>query len=691
MANILEQGSSVLRPRARIIKIIGQELISNDNIAIIELVKNSYDAGAKSVKVIFSGDIAEGKGEIAVDDDGSGMTLDTVKKGWLEPATIIKKNKKSKDKTRKMLGEKGIGRFAAAKLSKKLEMLTKVAKGNEILAKFDWEDFNDDDRYLDEIACSWEVREPEKITDHGTILTLSGLDSKWDKEKLRELKVHLSRLVSPFKLVKGFEIYLILPDPFKELEGIINPPETLGKPDYMIKGSVNPSGTVMFEYFCKKENREESKDVKIEFKPPHVPKTGSFEFEFRVWDREKENLFRLATELKSILKDIERDLDEAAGISIYRDGFRVLPYGEPKDDWLRLDSRRVNNPTLRVSNNQIIGYVAISSESNPLLVDQSNREGIVESFAFKDLKESIIFILKELEERRYTVRHDQPKKSETTSGIFSKISVKPIIDMVEQKLPNDLEAKQTVAQTDARIKEGIREVQEVLSRYRRLATLGQLFDVVLHDGNGILLRLDNEVRLLEKDLKKEPENIKKIEPHIINIRLERQTLSELFKRLEPFGGRKRGRPKYIILEEAINNVFKLFESKINELKINVILPDSRTEVRFDEGELEQIFVNLLDNSLYWLDSLNQNEKKILVEVSKNDTELAVLFSDNGPGVSAANVDRIFEPYFSTKPNGIGLGLKIVGELVTEYDGSLDLISNGPLNGATFKLTFRRRF
>ena len=108
-------------------------------------------------------------------------------------------------------------------------------------------------------------------------------------------------------------------------------------------------------------------------------------------------------------------------------------------------------------------------------------------------------------------------------------------------------------------------------------------------------------------------------------------------------------------------------------------------------ELEQIFVNLLDNSLYWLDSLNQNEKKILVEVSKSDTELAVLFSDNGPGVSAANVDRIFEPYFSTKPNGIGLGLKIVGELVTEYDGSLDLISNGPLNGATFKLTFRRRF
>ena len=68
-------------------------------------------------------------------------------------------------------------------------------------------------------------------------------------------------------------------------------------------------------------------------------------------------------------------LDNGAGISIYRDGFRVLPYGEPDDDWLRLDMRRVQNPTLRLSNNQVLGYVLISSEGNPKLRDQSNREG----------------------------------------------------------------------------------------------------------------------------------------------------------------------------------------------------------------------------------------------------------------------------------------------------------------------------
>src|SRR5438270_13826122 len=111
-----------------------------------------------------------------------------------------------------------------------------------------------------------------------------------------------------------------------------------------------------------------------------------------------------AAERGGTVTAVREDLDQAAGLSVYRDGFRVLPYGEPRNDWLRLDLRRVQNPTLRLSNNQNVGYVLISAEANPALRDQSNREGLIENQAFEDLRDLVLLALKELEVRRYDVR-----------------------------------------------------------------------------------------------------------------------------------------------------------------------------------------------------------------------------------------------------------------------------------------------
>jgi C4-dicarboxylate-specific signal transduction histidine kinase len=163
----------------------------------------------------------------------------------------------------------------------------------------------------------------------------------------------------------------------------------------------------------------------------------------------------------------------------------------------------------------------------------------------------------------------------------------------------------------------------------------------------------------------------------------------LFKRIEPFGGRKRGRPKDIIIEDAIANVFALYKNELQKVHITYTLPTSKNEVRIDDGELQMIFVNLLQNSLYWLETIS-SERKIEVLIERTDNELSVIFSDNGPGIKEEHQQIIFDPYFTTRPDGIGLGLTIVGELVTEYDGDFTLIDNGPLDGASFKITFRRR-
>lgn len=703
----VQNGNSILRPRARLIKTIGEELISNDIVAIIELVKNSYDANASIIEIKFEGrviEIKEGKktkkaligqgSSLVISDDGSGMNLGIIKSAWMEPATTMKKNvKMSPGNRRRYTGEKGIGRFASAKLASSLKMITRAKNDNEAVVNFNWSDFADDDKYLDQVECSWEIREPIEIDGTGTTLILSELNTDWDEAKFRELRIALSRLVNPVSPITDFLMDIQLPKELEEYSGLITAPDSLNKPDYSVKGQIDAEGKPTITYTSKKNGKPEELNIDLNsFKlrnPVRKPQVGAFSFEFRAWDRDSESLKKIASEIGSTLKNIKGDLDDLAGISVYRDDFRVLPYGEKKNDWLRLDIRRVNNPTLRLSNNQIVGYVSIGLDVNPELKDQSNREGIVEGQALTDFKELITLILNELEIRRYEERPRETNESSNQEGIFNRLSIAPVVQLVQNKLPNDKEANKLVVSTEASIKEGIKKIQEVLSRYRRLSTLGLLIDVILHDGNNFLARIDSETHLLLKELKTKNPDIDTIKENIDRISQERKILAQLFKRLEPFGGRKRGRPKDIIIEDAVRNVFGLYKTELEKLNVLVDLPQSKNQVRIDEGELQMIIVNLLQNSLYWLETISSN-RKIAVRIDRTGDDLSIIFSDNGPGIKEDHHSLIFEPYFSTRPDGIGLGLTIVGELVTEYDGEFSLIDDEVLSGASFKITFRRR-
>src|SRR6266480_5830724 len=128
--------SRALRPRARILRTLGEELISSETVAILELVKNAYDADARLVLVQFVESLDKGQGRIDLIDDGHGMDLSTVQSAWMEPATDIKKKARySKFLKRRLLGEKGVGRFASARLAQELELVTRPpGKENEIYA-----------------------------------------------------------------------------------------------------------------------------------------------------------------------------------------------------------------------------------------------------------------------------------------------------------------------------------------------------------------------------------------------------------------------------------------------------------------------------------------------------------------------------------------------------------------------------
>jgi signal transduction histidine kinase len=689
-ADRAHRGSATLRPRARIVRIIGKDLISNEVVALVELIKNAYDADANHVRIVFEEPLRPSEGGILIEDDGVGMTLQTVKSAWFEPATVSKTKETRSASGRRMTGEKGIGRFAAARLARTLEMTTvsKVRTRRPVQVRFDWGAFEDESSYLDEVRVQWEELPVVKGRKPGTALHLKGLNDHWDMPKFGRLRGELSRLVSP-KSGKGtFRIDLQLPDRFREYAGPVSQAAILEKPHYRIRGRVDAGGEFKATY-TGPEMTKEAVSGRIALESGRQPTCGAFQFEFRVWDRDREGLERLTLELKSTLKNLRDDLDSACGISIYRDNFRVLL---PDSDWLRLDIRRVQNPTMRLSNNQVVGRVFISAEDNKGLRDQTNREGLVSAQEVEDFKKAIVELLSTLEVKRDNYR-GKYRRATPSESLFKELDLSPVREFLEQRYPEDKEVQDLLAQKTRTLRHGVEKVQQVLARYRRLATLGQLIDVVLHEGRTPVTTISNEIDLCRKDLSRKEGTDIDVEGFTERLdRISRQTrvLTGLFRRLAPFGGRKRGRPQRLSIENVIDDALELHAKAIADLGVDVQRPKAKTMVTVDEAEMQQIFVNLVDNALYWLEKVPKENRRIAIEVSRQDGQLVVIFSDSGPGVPDDIRDRIFDPYFSSKPNGVGLGLTIAGETAAEYDGNLELIAGGPLSGATFRIILRRR-
>ena len=503
----------------------------------------------------------------------------------------------------------------------------------------------------------------------------------------------MSRLLNPVVPNEDFLISLNLPDGINPaLSGLVERPETLNRPNYYIKGQILGNGDpANIHFYSKNSGIEEA----IDFKPSGFTKekpytAGAFSFEFKVWNRDNDNLSNLANETDSILSNVKKDLDDLCGISIYRDGIRVLPYGNKNNDWVRLDLRRVNNPTMRLSNNQIVGYVSIGLDTNPLLKDQSNREGIVESTAFDDLKEYIKIILNEVEQRRYNERPRENQPIEySRRSLFDRLSLSSLSNEIKEKPRDTKEIISLIDKKEKEIKETVSKIQEVISRYRRLSTLGQLIDPIIHDGNNFLNKIDLKTNLIIKETEKNDCDLSKIATKASEIQAVRVGFSQLFKRIEPFGGRKRGRPSSVILEDVIRNQFLINEEELKKNAVRYSVSNTQHRVTIDESELAVIIMNLIQNSIYWLSTVDK-DRKIYVTVTDESDGLAIIISDNGPGVKEGTEESIFEPYFSTKPDGIGLGLAIVGEIMADYDGELSLVKDNQNEGATFKLLFRKR-
>ena len=716
------------RPRARLMTTLGLELINSDTVALAELVKNAFDADAQYVLIIITGEVTEegsikaGTGTIHILDDGHGMDESTINGTWLEPATGFRRQSTITPRGRRVLGEKGVGRFAAAKLGTSLELISKTQEDEEVKLKIDWSAFDTDDKYLDEIEFALDVTDEgtfgqnrsissiwrtninkylsgddNPAVDHGTFLTITGIHKAWTPKDVEDVHRALARLVSPYqdKQIKTeFNIILDLPDRF-DVSGLIKRPDVLQWPHYKLSAEVDKDGyaTVLIEL---RDGGERTINQILRNQGRKDLRCGPFEIFLNVWDRDPKSLGDLVTD-SSNTKSVRAILDSAAGISIYRDGFRVLPFGERGDDWLNLDHRRVQNPTYRLSNNQIIGYVLIGRDNNPALIDQTNRQGIIDGSAFSDLRSAVHQLLHLLETERYKVRPRQERKSK--SGLFDRIDLSKLQSAVVSSVPSGSHIPEMVADIQKEIDNRFESVGEVLSRYHRLATLGQLIDRVVHELAQPIVAIRQASTLgtesidatLRQDVDR-PRLLNKLRDYMVTINKQTRVANDVIRRIAPFGGRKRGRPQKYMIETAIKDAVALLREDIRSIGAAVHLPNTNHEVSLDGTEIQEVLVNLLTNSIHWLKQVKKGSRTISIEVERNDDKsLSLIVEDSGPGVSESDRDYIFDPYFTTKSNGVGLGLSIAGEIVEDYyGGTLELLSPGHLGGARLCATLKRR-
>jgi len=663
----------------RLLLELGERLISRDEIAVVELVKNAYDADAESVEVKLN------KDRIEVSDNGEGMDRKAIEDGWLTIGTVKKRLTPKTKKGRRVLGEKGLGRLAVLRLGKRVTLLTQRRGSKCYRLIMDWGKTRKElekpkYRALGEMNIGLaDVKEDIFKEGHGTRIIIEELAESWDKNKTEKLQTFLSRLVEPSEESKTkFEIKL-----FSDKSQItVEAQDITKKPHYSIEIELDDDGNYSghlkwnMDRGQGKEKINSGKLAKLrgidgslkKWKSLSEGGCGGFRFRLNAWDLD-------ATEFrgqKNILK-------LWTGISLHRDGFRVV---QPDVDWLGLDLRRIQFPTRRLSTNQIIGNVFISSDHNPNLIDKTDREGIVESESLAIMKSAIYHFINLLELRRYELRR---KKSLSRGVIFSYLDTSPL-QSVAKKLPS--EQKKIVEDYATKI-DSFKEMLEdwILGR-DRMATMGMLGARLVHEARSALMKITDNYPLIEKYL----DNIDK-EPKELKERIQRMVaggkmLAKIFTDLDPFLKFKGKAKKDVILREVVESIDFLFTPEINKygIKINNKIPE-RILFRANPTDIYVMLANFFDNAIYWVQETNKREKIIEFRAREDAANLIIEVADSGPGINPEIKDSIFEAGVTAKQDGTGLGLSIVRDIVEFYGGSITATEDKNLRGAFLTVIF----
>jgi nitrogen-specific signal transduction histidine kinase len=736
---IINKDSQPFEPYARLINIIGDQLITDKNVAVIEVIKNCYDADAENVQVRFFNLANHGKKYltekeqpyIEIEDDGDGMPLKIITDVWLRPATPNKldKRKNKNDVTRKgrtIQGEKGIGRFAVHKLGEKIEIYSKSINEDEVKLVMDFTEYDPEKadlfnqpvkeyKLLSNVTNDWYVnRPPEEIKKpNGTLIRIYNLRDEWKGIDLQYLYKAIQRLIPPIDenakklgvvFISDFNISLYKDNTIYTSEQVTTFKDVIERAQFTMIGSISEKGIITFDYKCSSPKRTidnrrvnlfskeemgkflyDSKSIKKwqEDYKRDVPKCGKFFFTFYAYDLKNKDKTILTGEIEKFIKD--------NFVFLYRDGVRVYPYGEKGQDWLELDKLRATvRAASYISYNDLTGFVYISKAENRLLNDSTNRQGIMDiDGAFQDFTALItaateIFNTElKIDKNKLEIKKNIVYKDSNSILVRSYDAFEKSLEKIDNKevLEKANNFLKTVQKHNSIIKDRMETVED-------LAGLGMAVEKASHDTLMLLAKMRGNIKdFIIKVKNRDYQNeellyiLNEVDENLNFVYEEMQIIQPLFKI-------QRKAIQDVSVYDSIEKVVKYFRREI-ENKINVqIIKDSDVIVKTNNGLILQVLINLLDNAIYWVNKNESKKTEIAFQINTRDNTLIV--ADNGPGIREDVEPLIYNEFFSLKSDGRGLGLYIVKEILLRINAEIFLINEDSkklLPGANFLVKF----
>ena len=754
------------RVSARTIIQLGAELISSDAVALLELIKNAFDAGSRRVSIAvvvripfaplqeLQEEVLEAvagsevstpsledlkrrtidaidptaphstslrrsvedvdnvadlqillgeSNHLTVRDTGEGMSLDTLEDVFLTIGTRSRLKDRAQRVTnglgRPVLGEKGVGRLSAMRLGTKLHVeSTTAGESHWNVLDIDWSLFShDSDAMVDAIHIAPRIGRTKTRPDYsGTRIRISGLTSPWSKARLEELVIQeFTKLTDPFTDRALFPIQLLYNEE----------PTSIPRVNKLLLDNAHATVEARFERQDGQGMRLYGKvtysgrEIAFSIEGPHLASTakmpmqvldrlGPFAIELYWYNR------RILTALEGIgdRREVLRLIREwGGGIMVFRDGFRVLPYGGPDDDWLRLDRRAFASSGYKVNRAQLIGRLMISSLANPALRDQTNREGLQDCQEKEALVALLNYVLQS-ELRVFLDRIDSEIKAREPIGIEEldqrvqaeeqqiRTNVRRLIERVPE-VKREQSLLTGINQAIASLRALMTDVRELAESYEagrgqllNLAGIGVTVEVLAHELN----RATEHVLRTLAEASSGAQNSRPIATTLGVLETQLKTLHRRLRVLDPLSTSGRQRKEVFDVVATVREIVADHSGRFDREIIDCTVefePDSssgRLRIRAVKGMIVQILGNLIDNSVYWLRQQRlldpQHESKLVVVV---DTEARqILVTDNGPGVAPDMKDRVFEAFFTTKPAGQGKGLGLfIGREIAKYHGA----------------------
>lgn len=685
------------RTNSKVESLIGRDLITNNTIAIFELVKNAYDAGSSKVEIKFinfkksynNTVISNQNSYIEIKDNGNGMTFQEIKNYWMELGTPHKEEEKivrvrhdyiNNVVNRIVNGEKGIGRFGVDKIGSKLTLESNSSiESQKTRVFFDWNKFNDRSKLLEEIPCEYEFIDKISDDETGLKLKISNLRDNWTSNDIEKLKKDLKKFLSPieeensdFKILFEYIYRDEKNETITEKDIIINDSYEYLKT--FINAEVDTNGLIKFEI----SDKEKVVD-KHEFIYEEAAKFGSAKVQIYYVDKVDKSTFTKRMGLRT---------SDYGNIKIFKDNFRIMPYGEPHNDWLEIDKRHSQGIFRTIGTRDIIGHILLSNDKNSgnnVLKEATDRVGFIEDVPeFESLKKFIWKVIEYLENYIFSRIKEQAKETskflKQESGSIKNDaqdlikSFNKIINSTDlpksQKNDIIIELKSKSSEFNRKInniENASKQIENQIKIFTQITSKeGILFDM-LHAIKNKLSVIDAQIIDFELDIEESGLPIK-----TDTMKIAFQDIYKLVdEALNKVTASKLNKDKYDIneiLKETIN--FHTSKLRNENIEISLELTENRVIAKCNKELMKNVFENLFNNSIKALKK--HKDRKIIIETRVNGKNIEIYFSDNGSGIPKDNIPFIFS-LWSSNTGGSGIGLATARDIMEEHNGKIGVV------------------